>query len=130
MDTERLKSVPLFAELDKGERERVARWADEIEVETGKHLADQGEFAHEFFVIQEGTADVLIDGKKVNALQPGEWFGEIALEETDRRTASVVATSPMRLIVMFARDFREMEAEMPHVAKQIHTTMRERLAGG
>ena len=130
MDAERLKDVSLFAELDKGQRERVARWADEVQVETGKHLADQGEFAHEFFVIEEGTADVIIDGKKVNDLGPGEWFGEIALEETDRRTASVVATSPMKLIVMFSRDFHEMEAEIPDVAKQIHTTMRQRLDRG
>jgi CRP/FNR family transcriptional regulator, cyclic AMP receptor protein len=106
----------------------VAKWADEVDLEPGKHLVEQGDFAHEFFVIEEGSAEVTVDGDRVDALGPGDFFGEIALLETERRTASVVATAPLRCIVMHARHFSSMEQTMPEVAEQIRQAMRRRLA--
>jgi CRP/FNR family cyclic AMP-dependent transcriptional regulator len=126
MDPARLKSIPLFAELSDREREQVARWADELQVSEGKHLVDEGRFAHEFFVIEEGTAEVRHGEKKLTDLGPGDFFGEIALVEHQRRTASVIATSPMRIIVMFGRDFSQMESEMPSVAARIRQAVEER----
>lgn len=126
MDANSLKSIPLFADLSDHERGQVARWADEVEVQEGKHLADQGQFAYEFFVIEEGTAVVTKNGEHITDLGAGDFFGEIGLMETDRRTATVTASSPMRLIVMHGRDFREMASEMPHVAEKIRTAIRER----
>ncbi len=128
MDASRLKSIPLFADLSDHERGQVARWADEGQVPEGKHLADQGEFAYEFFVIEEGSAVVTRNGERLKDLGAGDFFGEIALLETDRRTATVTASSPMRLIVMHARDFREMASEMSHVAEKIRAAIRERMA--
>jgi CRP/FNR family cyclic AMP-dependent transcriptional regulator len=129
MDANRLKSIPLFADLSDHERGQVAKWADEVEVQPGKHLADQGEFAYEFFVIEEGSAEVTKDEKHLTDLGTGDFFGEIALMEADRRTATVTASSPMRLIVMHGRDFREMASEMPHVAEKIRAAIRERTQG-
>jgi CRP/FNR family cyclic AMP-dependent transcriptional regulator len=126
MDPARLKSIPLFAALSDREREQVARWADEVDVAEGKHLVDEGQFAYEFFVIEEGTAEVRHGEDTVASLGPGDFFGEIALLEHVRRTASVVATSPMRAIVMFGRDFRAMEAELPDVAARIRQAIEER----
>jgi CRP/FNR family transcriptional regulator, cyclic AMP receptor protein len=126
MDPARLKSIPLFAELSDRERAQVARWTDEVDVAEGKHLVEEGQFAYEFFVIEEGTADVRHGEETVASLGPGDFFGEIALLEHIRRTASVVAASPMRAIVMFARDFRAMEAELPGVAARIRQAIEER----
>ena len=126
MDPSRLKSIPLFADLSDHDRAQVARWADELDVPEGKHLVDQGRFAHEFFVIEEGTAEVRHGDEKLTELGPGDFFGEIALIESDRRTASVIATSPMQTIVMFGRDFRQMEAQMPSVAARIRQAIEER----
>jgi CRP/FNR family transcriptional regulator, cyclic AMP receptor protein len=127
MDPARLKSLPLFGELSERERGRVAQWADEVDVPVGKHLVDQGDFAYEFFVIEEGTADVLKGEERLAELGPGDFFGELGLHsEDDRRTASVVATSPLRTIVMFGRDFRQMEDEMPGVAARIKRAIEER----
>jgi CRP/FNR family transcriptional regulator, cyclic AMP receptor protein len=126
MDPARLKSIPLFAELTDRDREQVARWADELDVAEGKHLVDEGRFAHEFFVIEEGTADVRHGDETISRLGPGDFFGEIALVEHQRRTASVIATSPLRTIVMFARDFGQMESEMPAVAARIRQAIEER----
>lgn len=126
MDPDRLKSIPLFADLSHAERERIARWADEVEVPEGKHLVDEGKYAYEFFVIEEGTAAVRHGDEMVAELGPGDFFGEIALIESIRRTASVVATSPMRAVVMFGRDFRSMENEMPAVADRIKRAVEDR----
>jgi CRP/FNR family cyclic AMP-dependent transcriptional regulator len=126
MDAARLKSIPLFAQLSDAEREQVARWTDEVEVDEGKHLVDEGKLAYEFFVIEEGTADVRHGDDVIARLGPGDFFGEIALLEHIRRTASVVATSPMRAVVMFGRDFRAMENEMPAVADRVKRAVEER----
>ena len=126
MDSARLKKIPLFAELSERERGKVARWADELDVPEGKHLVDEGQFGYEFFVIEEGSADVLQGEKRLAQLGAGDFFGEIALVEEERRTASVIATSPMRAIVMTRRDFRQMESEMPSVCAAIRQAIEER----
>lgn len=127
MDLRRLKIVPLFQGLAKKDLEQLSRWADEVEVREGEALARQGTFAHEFFIIEEGTADVTRDGGYVATLGPGDFFGEIGLIESARRTATVVATSPMRLIVMTGWDFKAMQDTMPHVAHEIQKSIEERL---
>ena len=127
MDAKQLQRIELFSRLSKGELKRLAQWTDEVTVDEGYALAKEGEFAHEFFVIEEGTAEVIQDGNRLTELAPGAFFGEIGLLETERRTASVIATSPMRLIVMFQSQFRQMEDEMPTVADRIRVAIRARL---
>jgi CRP/FNR family transcriptional regulator, cyclic AMP receptor protein len=128
MDPKRLRDIPLFAGLSKEDLEQLGRWTDEIEVPEGKRLAEEGNFAHEFFVVEEGTADVTQDGNTIATLTAGDFFGEIGLVATERRTASVVATSPMRLVVMSGRDFRAMQDKLPHIADEVRQTIIERLA--
>lgn len=128
MDAKRIATIPLFSGLSKSDRRQVARFADEIDVPAGKQLVEEGEFGYEFFVIAIGTAEVSRGGERVNSLGPGDFFGEIALLETERRTATVVATSPMRLIVVTRRDFKHLARELPAVAGRVHATIRERLA--
>jgi CRP-like cAMP-binding protein len=127
VDSTRLQGVGFFSGLSKKELGKLAQWADEVSVSVGHALATEGEFAHEFFVIEEGSAEVTKDGERIAELGPGEFFGEIGLLETERRTASVVATTPMELIVMFQREFKQMEQEMPAVADRIRTAIRARL---
>ncbi len=127
MDVKELRGIELFSRLSKGELKRLAQWTDEVTVDEGYALAKEGEFAYEFFVIEEGTADVIQGGNRLTELAPGAFFGEIGLLETERRTASVIATSPMRLIVMFQSQFRQMEHELPTVANRIRVAIRARL---
>jgi CRP/FNR family transcriptional regulator, cyclic AMP receptor protein len=127
MDAARLQGIGFFSGLTKQELERVASWTDEVDVSEGQELASEGRFAHEFFVIEDGLADVLKAGESIAELGPGDFFGEIGLLETERRTASVVAKSPMRVIVMFQREFKQMELEMPAVADRIRAAIRARL---
>jgi len=120
MDVDRVKSIPLFADLSAKERELVARHADEVEVEAGRQLIEQGEIGWEFFVIESGAAEVKVGEESVAALGPGDFFGEVALkDESHRRTASVVTTEPSTLIVMTGQAFRTVEGDMPSVGQRI-----------
>jgi CRP-like cAMP-binding protein len=127
MDEQRLKSVSLFATLSRSGRHLVARLADDIEVAEGKELTEEGRYAHEFFVIQEGTADVRRDGETIATLGPGDYFGEIGLVRRIQRTATVVATSPMRLVVLDKASFASMRHELPWVAAHITASVDERM---
>ena len=128
MIADKLAEIPLFASLSKRDREQIARAADEVQVETGKHLAEQGRFAYEFMAIEEGTAEVTHDGERLAELGPNDFFGEIGLLETERRTATVTATTPLTAIVMFGPNFRHVERELPELAQQIRAAIGERLS--
>lgn len=128
MQVEKLAKIGLFSSLGKRELRQLAAWTDELVLPEGRDLVPEGGLAHEFFVIQDGTAEVRRNGAHVADLGPGDFFGEMGLLETDRRTASVVATSQLRVVVMFEREFRQMEREMPAVADRIRAAIRERLA--
>ena len=119
----------LFSGLSKKERQQLGQWTEAVSVPEGYELAKQGQFAHEFFVIEDGAAKVIQDGELLTELGPGDFFGEIGLLETQRRTASVVASTPMDLIVMFQREFKQMEKDMPLVADRVRSAIRARLYG-
>jgi CRP/FNR family cyclic AMP-dependent transcriptional regulator len=128
VDTMQLEGVGVFSGLSKKELGQLAQWTDEASVPEGYALATEGQFAHEFFVIEEGSAEVTQNGERIAELGPGDFFGEIGLLETERRTASVTATTPMKLIVMFQREFKHMEQDMPTVADRIRAAIRARLS--
>jgi CRP/FNR family cyclic AMP-dependent transcriptional regulator len=128
MDEKRLASVPLFSSLSKRERAELAQHADEVDLREGKELVHEGAFAYEFFVIEDGTAEVLRGGEHVADLGPGDYFGEMGAIADARRNATVVTRSPMTAIVMTAREFREVASSMPKVAEQIRSTIQERSA--
>jgi CRP-like cAMP-binding protein len=128
MDAKRLEAVGLFSSLSKQELGQLAQWTDEISVPEGQELATEGRFAHEFFLIEDGSAAVVQNGEPIAELGPGDFFGEIGLLETERRTASVIASTPMRVIVMFQREFKQMEQKMPAVADRIRSAIRARLS--
>jgi CRP-like cAMP-binding protein len=129
VDATRLEGVALFSGLSKKERQQLGQWTEAVSVPAGYELAKQGQFAHEFFVIEDGAAKVIQDGELLTELGPGDFFGEIGLLETQRRTASVVASTPMDLIVMFQREFMQMEKDMPLVADRVRSAIRARLHG-
>lgn len=127
VDPARLDGVSLFSGLSLRDRERIARLADEVDVAEGAQLVREGDFAYEFFVIRSGTATVERNGRVIATLGPGDYFGEIALLETERRTGSVRAASPMELIIMTGPDLRSVLRDTPELTAQIHSTIRERL---
>ena len=125
---EQLAAVSLFADLQPEERARVAQLAEGIAVPAGEPLDVERDFAYEFFIIEEGRAEVVRDGRRLAELGPGDFFGEIGLLVTGRRTASVVSLTPMRLIVMFEQSFRRVERELPTFAESVRAACAERFS--
>src|SRR5581483_1568530 len=119
VDASRLERVPLFSELSGGDRALLAAKMEERHAAPGEHLSNQGGSGYFFFVIEEGTADVARDGQVVAELGPDDFFGEIAILATPRRTATVTATAPMTLLAMFGADFAKFSAEMPALAQKV-----------
>jgi CRP-like cAMP-binding protein len=126
MIKDRLKDVPFFGMLSKKDLELVSQQAEELDVPEGKVLIRQGEIGHEFFVVESGTAEVTIDGQHVRDTEPGDFFGEMALLDEERRTATVTAKTPMTLIVMTRSSFRAMDQTMPSVHKTVHDAIAAR----
>ena len=126
MDEHKLRDLPLFSSLPKRELRKIASHADEVEIRDGEELLREGNFAHEFMVVVDGRAEVLRSGEPVAELGPGDFLGEIAALDKGHRTATVVARSPMTVVVMTARDLRHIAHEMPDVDAQLREAARAR----
>ena len=125
---ELIRDVPLFSRLSKKGLQEVASIADEIDFPEGKVLTQQGARGREFLVILEGAAEVKQDGRRINTLGKGDFFGEIALVTELPRTATVTATEPMRALVITGRDFLALLKRSPEVGQGIVEALAERLA--
>ena len=124
---ELLQAVPLFASCSKTELERIASLADELDLADGATLIREGERGREFLVIVNGTVRVTKGGKKIRDLGSGDFIGEVALVSDVPRTATVTATSPVRLLVVTDRAFRGLIEEMPSIATKVLQSLGERL---
>lgn len=124
---ELLKQVPLFAGCSKAELREVALSTDEIDLRDGHVLTREGRAGREFFILVEGTASVTQDGKEIAELGGGDWFGEIALLTHRPRTATVTATSPVRVLVLTDRAFRRVVETMPRIALKVLASVGQRL---
>jgi CRP/FNR family cyclic AMP-dependent transcriptional regulator len=124
---ELLKRVPLFAGCSKAELREVAISADEIDLRDGYVLTREGRPGREFFVLVEGTVEVTRDGKKLADMRAGDWFGEISLLTHTPRTATVTATSPVRVLVITDRAFRRVVETMPRIALKVLASVGQRL---
>ena len=126
--TDLISHVPLFSQCSKQELALVAGLADEIDLPDGKELTREGASAREFFVLVEGTADVIKNGEQVNTMGAGDFFGEIALIHHSPRTATVKASSPVRALVITERDFKHLLEESPEIQRKVLEALAERLA--
>jgi CRP-like cAMP-binding protein len=126
MDESRLKANPLFANLSRKERHALAPRADEVDLEEGRVIVREGQWAYEFFAIEEGTVEVRRGDQLLAELGAGDYFGEMGLMADTRRNATVVAKTPVTVIVMTAQAFRQTAREQPEVAHKIQKAIEER----
>jgi|SRR5215475_1784642 len=119
MDPKRLAAIPLFADLPEPELAALASVAKELEVEGGETLLAEGEFGHCVFAIEEGTASVERSGETIRTLGPGDVIGEVAVLASGRRSATVIAATPLRLISLFKRDVWALDERAPVAARRL-----------
>jgi len=121
-----VRSLPLFADCTRDEISEVAAIADEIDFAPGRTLATENAEGREFVVIVDGSAIVLHGEKQVANLEAGDFFGEIALMTGRRRTASVVARTPVRALVIEVHAFLRLMEDAPEIRAKVQRAMAER----
>ncbi len=97
----------------------MAKASDEVDIPAGKTLCEQGSVGREAFIILDGTAEVRRNKKKVATLGTGACFGELALLDHGPRTATVVATTDLKVLVLGAREFAGIVDEVPSIAHKL-----------
>ena len=127
MDPARLAKIPLFAALTLDQRNSVADACSELQIEAGSTLTREGDFGYAVFAITSGAADVVQNDAVIRKLGPGDVFGEIAVLSGGRRTATVVARTPMELVTVLNRDLWKLEEDVPEVAAALRTRIAEHL---
>ena len=116
-----LRNVPIFADLDDPDLEKIARLGTRQRYKKGNIVVLEQESGAALFVIISGKVKVVRtdeDGREVilSMFGPGEFFGEMALLDGLARSASVVATVRAELLMIHRRDFLELLNEYPSVA--------------
>lgn len=127
MDPDRLTAIPIFSNLSEAEAKRLAAFASETSIAEGQILMKEGDYSTELIAIEEGTADVLRDGKTIASLEAGALIGEMGLLSREPRNADVVATSPMRVLKLTHWEVRRMSQE---TVDKIEEIVRERQSQG
>jgi CRP-like cAMP-binding protein len=122
-----LGAVPLFAGLSRRHLRRLAEHADVATFRPKEAIVRQDRPGGSFYVITQGEAKVIQDGRTISTLGPGDFFGEISLLDGGPRTADVIAVTPVSAIRVFKSAFDQMVAEEPGVAARILAVVARRL---
>jgi CRP/FNR family transcriptional regulator, cyclic AMP receptor protein len=124
-----LGRIPLFQSLTESQLEELAPSFESRSVTPGTRLTGEGTAGYSFFILADGQASVTVEGAAVAALGDGDCFGEVAILDGGRRTATVTATTPATVYVMFGTEFRRLQESHPEVAAQLEELVRKRVGG-
>ena len=122
-----LKSIWLFSSCTGSELRKIRSSLDELELPKGKLLVEEGRIGLEFFLIVDGKASVIRNGRKVATLGPGGYFGELALLDRRPRSASVVSETDMDVLVLSQRQFNGLLQSVPTIGRKLLAAMANRL---
>jgi CRP/FNR family cyclic AMP-dependent transcriptional regulator len=126
MDPERLKRIPVFADLTDDERGHIASLAAEVSVPEGKELVREGDYSYDVLAIEEGTARVERNGRYIDDVGPGDVVGEMGVLERSKRNATVIATSPMLLVTLTSWDIRRLRKAAPKAVEHLREIVAQR----
>jgi len=126
VDPSQLKRFSLFKDVDETKLSKIAPFTMLVEFPEGKTIIQEGGYSNDFYAIDDGTVRVERAGEKIADLGPGDIFGEQGLLEKQERSASVVATSPVRALKIEHWELPRMRKSMPEVVKQLRKTVEER----
>jgi CRP-like cAMP-binding protein len=122
-----LRRVPLFADFERGELERLSRSFKERTFDAGSTVVGEGKTGAGFFVIESGEATVSRGGDERAKLGPGDYFGEVALIDEGARSATITADSDLRCYGLTSWEFRPLVESNASIAWKLLETMAKRL---
>ena len=126
MDVSLLKSIPLFADVPDDKLRKIAPFAESDEFAEGEVVVKEGGYSNHFFAIEDGTAKVERSGEKIADLGPGDVFGEQGLLERQERSATVTASSRLRVIKIEHWELSRMKKAMPEAYEDLVKKVEER----
>jgi CRP-like cAMP-binding protein len=129
MDATQLKRIPIFQDVPDEDLRVITTFATSEEVPEGTVIVKEGDFANHFMAIEEGAAKVTRDGEEVGQLVAGDIFGEIGLLDKEKRSATIEATSRVKLIKIEHWELQRMKKKLPHVYAKIEQLAAERGTG-
>jgi CRP/FNR family transcriptional regulator, cyclic AMP receptor protein len=122
-----LRNSELFADVPVKALKTVYEAGKEFSFDAGDELVVQGKQSGRFFVILEGTAKVVVSGRTRRQLGPADTIGEISLLDGGARSATVVATAPLRTFSLAAWNFRPLLHSQPQIADAVIRVLSRRL---
>jgi CRP-like cAMP-binding protein len=122
-----LAGLSLFSECSRRELDAVAAVADELRLPAGRELMRQGARGRELVVLIEGEVEVTRDGETVATRGSGDFLGELALVTDRPRSATVMATTDLRVLVLERGAFERLMREVPSIALKVLQAVGERL---
>jgi CRP/FNR family transcriptional regulator, cyclic AMP receptor protein len=126
--TELIRRVPLFSDLDERELKAIAGSMKERTFPAGAAVTAEGTGGVGFFIVEDGSATVSVGGEEVGRLGAGDYFGEVALIANVDRTATITADTDLRCFGMTAWDFRPLVQEHASIAWKLLQTLGRRLS--
>ena len=121
-----LQGVPWFAACTEEQLGEAARLAERLEVHAGEVILREGRLGRELFVIVSGRATVTREGRVVNLLGAGDYFGELAAIEAAPRSATVTATTELDVLIIGPREF-EAIMDIPGFRNTLFAGMSRRI---
>jgi CRP-like cAMP-binding protein len=122
--TERLRRIPLFAEADEEQLRAISLIANAYGADEGEVLVTEGHWSFDFMILEEGSAAVVQGEERLAVLGPGDAFGEIGVLRKDRSKASVIATTPCRVLALTSWDLLRLRRRLPEAFDLVVRTSR------
>jgi CRP-like cAMP-binding protein len=122
-----LKDVPLFRDLPRKSVDRIARHASPVSYAAGEVVFREGDEGTGFFVITEGKVGISVAGTQITQLGSGGFFGEMALLDNHRRSATVQAVTDTRCFAISRKDFLADLRDSPETALELLAALSRRV---
>lgn len=128
-----LKSIKLFREIPGEDLARVAQITEEIEFEPKETVMTEGEIGDSMYLIVDGRVEIIRENRKVAELGERECVGEMAILDSEPRSATVCAIGPVRALKIEREDLYELMSEKVQIThgiiKVLTRRLRQTLAG-
>jgi CRP/FNR family cyclic AMP-dependent transcriptional regulator len=127
-----LARVPVFATLEQSDLERIAQLAVPRQFQPGQAVFREGDQSDTCYIVREGHARAVRshgDGRTITlaTFGPGDIFGELAMFEDERRSATVEAIEPISVVAVLGGDMRRLMIEHPEISTRLVIALGRRL---